>query len=186
MRKDLLAAGAAIALSLGTSAYAQGVTTGAANAAGGVGAGVSSGVGTTVQTPNTGAGANGYGNAAGQIDNNGVGANAQGSAGVNAGNSAAAAGGEAGAASELGKLNAAHAGVNTNAGTNSAAGAIATYESQLTAALAIDDEAARTQAITQARQQLAVNSNKQLTPEAVARIDAMLGIQGAAPDTGLR
>jgi hypothetical protein len=54
----------------------------------------------------------------------------------------------------------------------------------MNAALAITDPAARDAAITAARQQLALASNKQLTPSAVTRIDGMLGISGASPNLG--
>jgi hypothetical protein len=93
---------------------------------------------------------------------------------------------EASAASELGKLNAAHASTVAldHAASNSAVGAIATYESQMNAALALEDPAAQDAAITAARQQLAQSTNKDLTASAVTRIDAMLGITGASPTLG--
>lgn len=93
---------------------------------------------------------------------------------------------EANAANELGKLNAAHASpiAFQHAAPNSAVGTIATYESQMNAALAITDPAARDAAITAARQQLALASNKQLTPSAVTRIDGILGISGAPANLG--
>jgi hypothetical protein len=61
---------------------------------------------------------------------------------------------------------------------------IAIYQTQMTDALALVDLTARDAAITAAREQLALASNKQLTPSAVTRIDNMLGIEGAPPDLG--
>jgi hypothetical protein len=52
------------------------------------------------------------------------------------------------------------------------------------AALAITNTTQRNTAIIAARQQLAENSNKQLTPSAVVSIDNSLGIQGASPQLG--
>ena len=93
---------------------------------------------------------------------------------------------EAGAASELGKLNAAHASATAldHAAAKSAVGAIATYENQMAAALALSDPAAQYAAITAARQQLALSTNKDLTASAASRIDGMLGISGASPTLG--
>ena len=93
---------------------------------------------------------------------------------------------EAGAANELGKLNAAHASAMAldHAASNSAVGAIATYENQMAAALALSDPAAQDAAITAARQQLALSTNKSLTASAASRIDGMLGISGASPTLG--
>ncbi len=90
------------------------------------------------------------------------------------------------AANELGNLNAAHASATAraNASPNSMVGRIATYENQMHAALAIQDPAARNAAITQAREQLAQSANKSLTPTAVARVDSLLGIEGAPPQLG--
>jgi hypothetical protein len=90
------------------------------------------------------------------------------------------------AASELGKLNAAHASATAedHAASGSTVGHIATYETQMKAALAISDPAKRTAAITAARQELAASDNKQLTPSAVARVDGRLGIKGAPPELG--
>jgi hypothetical protein len=89
-------------------------------------------------------------------------------------------------ASELGKLNAARASTVAlnKAAPNSAVGAIANYKSQLTAALALTDPAAQAEAITAARQQLALSTNKDLTLTAVTRIDGILGINGASPTLG--
>jgi hypothetical protein len=93
---------------------------------------------------------------------------------------------EANAASELGKLNAAHASATArdNAAANSAVGSIATYDKEMSAALAINNPTMRNAAIAAARQRLALNSNKDLTPSAAARIDSMLGINGAPPNLG--
>jgi hypothetical protein len=93
---------------------------------------------------------------------------------------------EVNAASELGKLNAVHASANAreHANANSTVGSIATYESQMKTALAISNTTQRNAAIVSARQQLAEDSNKQLTPSAVASIDSSLSIQGASPQLG--
>jgi hypothetical protein len=97
-----------------------------------------------------------------------------------------AASGQAIAANELGKLNAAHASpvALQHAAPNSTVGVIATYQTQMNDALALVDPTARDAAITAAREQLALASNKQLTPSAAERIDGMLGISGAPPDLG--
>jgi hypothetical protein len=93
---------------------------------------------------------------------------------------------EANAASELGKLNAAHASpvAFAHANPNSAVGAIATYQSQMNSALALTDPMEKDAAITSARQQLGLISNKQLTPSAISKIDGLLGITGADPTLG--
>ncbi len=78
----------------------------------------------------------------------------------------------------LGNLNAAHA------SPNSMVGRVATYESQMQAALAIQDRAARNAAIVAAREQLAQSANKPLTRDSIARVDSMLGIRGAPPSLG--
>jgi len=90
------------------------------------------------------------------------------------------------AAAYLGKLNAAHASRTAlrHAAAGSAVGAIATYQSEMTAALAMSDATARTAAITAARLKLGSTTNKVLTSSAVVQIDAMLGITGAASDLG--
>jgi len=90
------------------------------------------------------------------------------------------------AANELGKLNAAHASpvALQHAAPNSTVGVIANYQDQMNDALALADPAQRDAAITTARQELALSSNKQLTPSAASRIDGMLGITGASPDLG--
>ena len=71
-----------------------------------------------------------------------------------------------------------------HAASNSAVVAIATYENQMTAALALSDPAAQDAAITAARQQLALSTNKDLTASAASRIDKVLGITGASPTLG--
>jgi hypothetical protein len=90
------------------------------------------------------------------------------------------------AANELGKLNAAHASpvALQHAAPSSSVGVIANYQDQMDDALALVDPAQRDAAITAARQELALSSNKQLTPSAASRIDGMLGITGASPDLG--
>jgi hypothetical protein len=105
---------------------------------------------------------------------------------IGAQNGLVGGGAEINAAAELGKLNAAHASPTAlqHAAPNSAVGAIATYESQMNSALALADPMERDDAITSARQQLALTGNKQLTPSAITRIDSMLGITGASPTLG--
>jgi len=100
--------------------------------------------------------------------------------------SLAGGGAQANAAAALGKLNAAHASPTAleHAAPNSAVGAIATYQSQMNSALALTDPMAKDDAITAARQQLALTGNKQLTPSAITQIDGMLGISGADPTLG--
>jgi len=106
-----------------------------------------------------------------------------------AGHAAFAAAGQAAgvaeinAAIELGRLNVAQT-APERAASNSAVGAIVTYENQMNAALARSDQGERDAAITAARRQLALAGNKQLTPAAVTRIDALLGINGASPALG--
>ena len=91
-------------------------------------------------------------------------------------------------ASELGKLNAAHAAsaAMRHAAPNSAVGAIATYDAQMSAALALSDPAAQSAAIIAARQELSASTNKELTVSAATRIDSMLGIAGAPPELGTK
>jgi hypothetical protein len=92
----------------------------------------------------------------------------------------------ANAASELGKLNAVHASsvALSHAAPNSAVGAIASYQNEMTAALALTDPAAQASAITAAREDLAAATGKELTASSVTRIDAQLGITGASPTLG--
>jgi hypothetical protein len=106
--------------------------------------------------------------------------------GVTVGPPAAAHVSEASAASMLGGLNAAHANTNAfaNANPNSMVGDIATYEQQMGSALALTDPKDQANAITAARQQLALSTNKTLTASAVTRLDQMLGIKGADPTLG--
>jgi len=121
------------------------------------------------------------------VDGNSVGSAVSASARTNAAlNGGAAESVEANAASELGKLNATHASPTAfdHANPNSAVGEIATYEDQMNAAMGLDDPAAKSAAITAARQQLALSSNKQLTSSAISKIDGMLGITGADPTLG--
>jgi hypothetical protein len=83
------------------------------------------------------------------------------------------------AANILGKLNAAHASATAlaHANANSAVGALAAYQTNMSSATT-DAE------ITAARQQLASASNKTLTAAAITRIDGLLGIKGASPTLG--
>jgi hypothetical protein len=92
----------------------------------------------------------------------------------------------ASAASELGKLNAVHASsvALSHAAPNLAVGAIATYQNDMTAALALTDPAAQASAITAARQDLAAATGKELTAPSVTHIDAQLGITGASATLG--
>ena len=84
------------------------------------------------------------------------------------------------AANILGRLNAVHASATAmaHANANSAVGALAAYETNMSSATT-DAE------IIAARQQLASVSNKALTPDAITRIDGLLGIKGASPTLGL-
>ena len=86
------------------------------------------------------------------------------------------------AASELGKLKAARTGAQAKPGSTT--GQIATYESQMPTALAIEDPAQRMAAIAAARQALAQAANKQLTGPAIARVDSVLGLPASAPTLG--
>ncbi len=90
------------------------------------------------------------------------------------------------AASDLGKLNADHASATAfeHASSRSTVGALATYQSQMKAALALSDSAAQSAAITAARQQLAASTKVTLTSATATKIDADLGINGASPDLG--
>jgi hypothetical protein len=90
------------------------------------------------------------------------------------------------ASNDLGDLNAAHASDNAraNAASGSRVGEVATYESQMKSALAMSDQSQRNAAITRARQQLAQNTNKPLTADAITQLDSELHIQGASPQLG--
>ena len=90
------------------------------------------------------------------------------------------------AASILGNLNAAHASSMglQHASSHSMVGAIATYKTSMTSALALTNTTDQTNAIIAARQQLATRSNKQLTPAAITRVDSLIGINGADPTLG--
>jgi len=82
------------------------------------------------------------------------------------------------AAAALGNLNAAHASAvaRGRASPGSMVGQIATYETQMKAALAIEDPSRRAAAVAAARQDLALSANRQLTPAAVTRVDGLLGL----------
>ena len=88
--------------------------------------------------------------------------------------------------SVLGNMNASHASSMglQHAAPNSTVGALATYKSQMTAALALTDPTAQAAAITAARQQLATTDNKVLTAAAITQIDSNLSIVGAPSDLG--
>ena len=92
----------------------------------------------------------------------------------------------ANAASELGKLNAVHASSVAlgHAAPNSTVGAVATYQDEMAAALALTDPAAQASAITAAREDLATATGRQLTASSVTHIDVQLGITGASPTLG--
>ncbi|RJF84985.1 hypothetical protein D3877_11035 [Azospirillum cavernae] len=51
------------------------------------------------------------------------------------------------------------------------------YHSDIQAATALTDPAAKTKAVTEARQQLAAIGGKPVTPEQAAKIDAILGVK---------
>jgi hypothetical protein len=112
-----------------------------------------------------------------------VGASARANAGADAGVSTDS--GIENAASLLGNLNAAHASEQgmANAAAGSIVGEIAAYKSAMSAALAETGDA-QTADITAAREQLALDSNKQLTPDAASQLDSLLGISGADPSLG--
>lgn len=93
--------------------------------------------------------------------------------------------------SALGALNAAHASPNAlnHAASNSRVGHIATYDKAMVTALAMPTNtpvaiAAQTAAISAARTQLAVSSNKTLTPEVVTKVDGYLGLGPSDPRIG--
>ncbi|MDE2182906.1 MAG: hypothetical protein KGJ78_07785 [Alphaproteobacteria bacterium] len=90
------------------------------------------------------------------------------------------------AANELGKLNAVHANAMAlkHASSKSTVGAIATYDQQMKAALALNDATAQANAITAARQQLATSTGMTLTASMVTKIDGDLGISGASSSLG--
>jgi hypothetical protein len=163
MRKQLIVLGTLLTLTLSIPAFAAGRGGGAGGGFGGGGFGVGGASGV-------------HGNFGGQSRAN-IGAEGRANTNGQA---------QANAASELGKLNAAHASATARgkAAPNSAVGIIATYDKEMNAALAINDPMARNAAIVSARQNLALNSNKQLTPTAAARIDSILGISGAPPNLG--
>lgn len=90
------------------------------------------------------------------------------------------------AANVLGNLNAAHTSSMAlqHASSRSMVGAIATYRTSMHNALALSNTTDRTNAIIAARQQLALRSNKRLTPTAVTRVDGLIGVSGADPTLG--
>ena len=58
-------------------------------------------------------------------------------------------------------------------------GKIASYERSMRDALAISDPMARAVAIAAARTELSAIANKEVTPDVAARVDGLLGIDGA-------
>ena len=90
------------------------------------------------------------------------------------------------AANVLGNLNAAHASSMAlqHASSHSMVGAIATYRTSMRNALALTNTTDQTNAIIAARQQLALRSNKRLTPTAITRVDGLIGVSGADPTLG--
>ena len=97
---------------------------------------------------------------------------------------AAPAGGSAKAANVLGALSPARASSSArqNVSLKEMVGYIETYETEMKAALALQDPGRRSTAITVARGNLALVANKQLTPPAITRIDGLLGLP-ASPAT---
>lgn len=93
---------------------------------------------------------------------------------------------DAQAANILGNLNAAHASSTAfaHASSKSIVGEIAAYKTAMEAALSETDTTQQAADITAAREQLATESNKQLTPDAVSKVDSLLGITGADPTLG--
>ncbi len=116
-----------------------------------------------------------------------IGATVSASARVHAGDNLGVStdGGVDSAADLLGNLNAAHASEQgmAHAAAGSIVGEIAAYKSAMTAAMAETGDA-QTADITTAREQLALASNKQLTPDAAGKLDSLLGISGADPTLG--
>ena len=82
------------------------------------------------------------------------------------------------AANVLGKLNAAHANANAlaHANSNSAVGAVAAYQQSMRVALDPANAGQRASLINTAQLQLASTTNKTLTPTAITRINALLGL----------
>ncbi len=89
-------------------------------------------------------------------------------------------------ANVLGSLNADHSSerARAKASSNSRVGEIATYQSDMKAALSIQNPTQRDAAITSARQQLAQATNKPLTARAITDLDQQLNIKGASPTLG--
>jgi hypothetical protein len=191
MRKQAIVISTLLTLALSVPALAAGRGGGAGGSfGGGVGGGLGVG-GASGVNGNFGGQSRAHIGAEGQVNTNGPNATDRDS-GIDRSRDRESAQGlnhsqaQANAASELGKLNAAHASTTAreNAASNSTVGSIATYDKEMSAALAIRNPTARDAAIVAARQKLALNSNKDLTPTAAARIDGMLGISGAPPNLG--
>lgn len=72
----------------------------------------------------------------------------------------------------------------THASSNSIVGEISAHKTAMEAAVAETDRTEQTADITAAREQLASDSKKQLTADAITKVDGMLGITGAAPALG--
>ncbi len=82
-------------------------------------------------------------------------------------------------------------GVNTPAKASSLSrpsaivGQIATYETQMKAALAIETRPQRAAAVGAARRELGLSTNRQLTPTAITRVDKALGLPATPTDLGM-
>lgn len=88
------------------------------------------------------------------------------------------------AASILGVLSPARAASAQNVAPATMIGHLDTYEMEMKTALKISDPVRRNAAIGVARGNLATSSNKQLTPLAVMRIDALLRLPDSPPLLG--
>lgn len=76
------------------------------------------------------------------------------------------------------------ASVKAQASRSSTVDKVETYKSQMDTALALPDPAHRNAAITQARETLASNTNRELTGRAIVRLDKTLAIDGASSALG--
>lgn len=64
-------------------------------------------------------------------------------------------------------------------------GQIAAYETQMKAALAIENRPQRAAAVGAARRELGLSTNRQLTPTAITRVDQALGLPATPTDLGM-
>ena len=90
------------------------------------------------------------------------------------------------AANVLGSLRAANASANArqNAASYSVVDKISAYETEMRNALQVKDPAMRAAAIGEARRNLALTTNKQLTPDAIMRVDSLLRLPLSPPSLG--